>query len=182
MASGVLWSLDDLGRQGMDSMAAARRPELLGIKDLPQYASLEEAKKVLECDGVPVGLGHREWARMRDARMHRHLTCIVTAASPADDAFAKNALKDACPAVLLQALGPRKLPTAAAVESELRRLRIEEGGSCGALSDDDEGGCGSGTVAAGSAGSSKGGWEARTGVGSRTILARSSPEYFGFMG
>lgn len=109
---------------------------------------------------------------MRDACISRHLTRIVTATSPADSALAKNALMDACPAVLLQALGPRKLPTAAAIESELRRLRIEEGGSCDALSDDEEGG----------SGSSKGCWEARTGVGSKTALACSFPDYFGFIG
>ena len=57
----------------------------------------------------------------------------------------------------MQALGPRSIPTAAAVEAELAKLRVEAGGEA---SDDEE-----------------------NAVGSRqTALAKDPPEYFGFVG
>ena len=63
-----------------------------------------------------------------------------------------------------QALGPRRIPTAAAVDEELRKLRLEEGRPPSAPSSDDEGeGCGGRTKR-------------------RTALARDPPEYFAFVG
>ncbi|KAL4434201.1 hypothetical protein ABPG75_000642 [Micractinium tetrahymenae] len=82
----------------------ARRPELLDLKPLPQYSSLEEAQK---------------------------------------------------------ALGPRAIPSAAAIEAELRRLRVEEGRDASDASSDEEG---------------------EEGSGHRTGLARDPPTYFGFVG
>lgn len=64
-----------------------------------------------------------------------------------------------CPAPL-QALGPRAIPTAAAVEAELRKLRVEEGRGEDAASSDDEGGGGL----------------------HRTALAKEPSDYFGFVG
>ncbi|KAL4860110.1 2-(acetamidomethylene)succinate hydrolase [Chlorella vulgaris] len=86
------------------AVAASRRPEVLGLRSLPQYASLEEAQK---------------------------------------------------------ALGPRSIPTAAAVEGELRKLRLEEGrGADGGSSDEEEAGTGR----------------------YRTALAKEPADYFGFVG
>ncbi|EFN57589.1 hypothetical protein CHLNCDRAFT_51155 [Chlorella variabilis] len=82
--------------------AGCRRPEVLGLKPLPQYASVEEAKK---------------------------------------------------------ALGPRAIPTAAAIEAELVRLRVEEGRAADDASSEE-----------GEAG------------GHRTALAKEPPDYFGFVG
>ena len=88
----------EIGTGGKDS----RRPEALGIRPLPEYASIEEAKK---------------------------------------------------------ALGPRAVPTAAAVEDELRKLRIEAGEED---SDEEE--------------------STSTREGGRTALAQDPPDYFGFVG
>lgn len=60
----------------------------------------------------------------------------------------------------LQALGPRTIPTAAAVETELRKLRLEEGRAADDASSDDEGADGR----------------------HRTALALQPPDYFGFVG
>lgn len=61
----------------------------------------------------------------------------------------------------LQALGPRSIPTAAAVEGELRKLRLEEGrGADGGSSDEEEAGTGR----------------------YRTALAKEPDDYFGFVG
>lgn len=58
-----------------------------------------------------------------------------------------------------QALGPRAIPTAAAVEAELARLRLEEGRAADdASSDEEEGG------------------------GRATALAKERADYFGFVG
>ncbi len=65
-----------------------------------------------------------------------------------------------CPSSRLpQALGPRSIPTAAAIEAELEKLRLEMGGEA---SDDEEG--------VGGAGSRQ------------TALAKDPPDYFGFVG
>ncbi len=59
----------------------------------------------------------------------------------------------------LQALGPRSIPSKAAIEAELEKLRVEAGGE--ADSDDEENG----------------------GPGScQTALAKDPPDYFGFVG
>lgn len=69
------------------------------------------------------------------------------------------------PPPLLQALGPRSIPTAAAVEEELRRLRVEEGRPVDGASSDEEG---------------EGGAAARRRYG--TALAKEPADYFGFVG
>lgn len=67
---------------------------------------------------------------------------------------------------LPQALGPRSIPTAAAVEAELQKLRVGEGRAPDAPSsdddDDDDGGAG--------------------GRRCRTALAQDPADYFGFCG
>ncbi|PRW58774.1 alpha beta hydrolase [Chlorella sorokiniana] len=88
--------------KGSSGSADVRRPEVLDLKPLPQYASLEEAQK---------------------------------------------------------ALGPRAIPTAAAIESELRKLRVEEGRAADDGSSDDE-----------------------EGARHRTALANNPSDYFGMVG
>ncbi|KAI7841515.1 hypothetical protein COHA_004907 [Chlorella ohadii] len=90
------------GKGSSSGGADVRRPEVLDLKPLPQYASLEEAQK---------------------------------------------------------ALGPRAIPTAAAIESELRKLRVEEGRAADDASSDDE-----------------------EGNRHRTALANNPSDYFGMVG
>ncbi len=59
----------------------------------------------------------------------------------------------------VQALGPRAIPTAAAIESELRKLRVEEGRAADDASSDDE-----------------------EGNRHRTALANNPSDYFGMVG
>lgn len=104
----------------------SRRPEVLGIRPLPEYASLEEAKK---------------------------------------------------------ALGPRSIPTAEAIDEELRKLRLEErAGAAGAgagvaatsvstSSDDEE-----------SVDHQVGGRERKAEMKRKTALSQDPSEYFGFVG
>lgn len=58
----------------------------------------------------------------------------------------------------MQALGPRSIPSAAAIEAELQKLRLEEGGEA-----------------------SEGEEEESTGR-YQTALANNPPDYFGFVG
>lgn len=99
----------------------SRRPEVLGIRPLPEYASLEEAKK---------------------------------------------------------ALGPRSIPTADAIDQELRKLRLEERAETGveapsvsSSSDDEEGGA-----------SKVGGEDRKAERKRRTALSQDPSDYFGFVG
>lgn len=69
-----------------------------------------------------------------------------------------------------QALGPRSFPTAAAVEAELQKLRVEEGRAADAPSSDDEGEDGEQGGAGGAA------------RRHRTALAQGPSDYFGFCG
>jgi hypothetical protein len=62
----------------------------------------------------------------------------------------------------LQALGPRAIPTAAAVEEELRRLRLEDGRPPDDCSSEDE--------------------EAVARGRQQTALAKDPADYFGFVG
>jgi hypothetical protein len=82
----------------------------------------------------------------------------------------------------LQALGPRAIPTAAAVEAELLKLRVEEGRAADANSSDEEeeaaGEAEGGEGQAGSAGGRRSGRSRRH----MTALARDPPDYFGFVG
>ena len=64
-----------------------------------------------------------------------------------------------------QALGPRAIPTAAAIESELQRLRVEEGRAAGGED-------------SGSDGEDSADKRRRRG----TALARDPSDYFGFVG
>jgi pimeloyl-ACP methyl ester carboxylesterase len=99
-----------------ESSRNRRRPEVLGIRPLPEYASIEEAKK---------------------------------------------------------ALGPRSIPTAEAIDEELRKLRLEEREAPGAgaggdtFSDDEEENNGGG------------GSDDRT---RKTALSHDPSDYFGFVG
>ncbi len=100
------------GGSGGEENKHCRRPEVLGIRPLPEYASLEEAKT---------------------------------------------------------ALGPRTIPTAEAIDEELRKLRLEErsgaGGASGTYSSDEESG---GVIKADSK--------------RKTALSQDPSDYFGFVG
>ena len=79
----------------------------------------------------------------------------------------------------LQALGPRAIPTAAAVEAELLKLQVEEGRAADAnSSDEEEEAAGEAEGGEGQAGSA-GGRRSRRHM---TALARDPPDYFGFVG
>ena len=97
----------------------SRRPEVLGLRPLPEYTSLEEAKK---------------------------------------------------------ALGPRSIPTAEAIDEELRKLRLEEraagavapSGSSSSDDDDEEG--------------DADGEDSKAARKRKTALSQDPPDYFGFVG
>jgi hypothetical protein len=133
--------------------AEGRRPELLGLRPLPQFSSVEEAQKVW-----PVAVLPWLWCPAP-------CVCVLAARRAAGQPTLALHLPPHAP--WLQALGPRRIPTAAAVDEELRRMRVEEGRPPSAPSSDDEG--------------ESGGGHGRGG-GGRTALARDPPDYFGFMG
>lgn len=58
----------------------------------------------------------------------------------------------------MQALGPRSIPTPAAIDAELRKLRLEQGGGDESDEENDESGR------------------------NQTALAKDPPNYFGFVG
>lgn len=131
---------------GGSNGAAARRPEVLDLKPLPQYASLEEAQK------VRVDL--HEGRNTRLVALRQLFPAWVSAAIGGFACHDQPSLPTP-----VQALGPRSIPTAAAIESELRKLRVEEGRAADDGSSDEE--------------------EAGR---HRTALANNPSDYFGMVG